>query len=146
VRIEDDDVVAGQGAVTPNYEASANSKSVREQATKDFTDRDLEFVSEIKVVYGQNLVERALEPSGDFFEPTVVVHARCLQALACRCKALKIADGDWFGGRAGKEFPFSGGFDATTETCSAYYDALRRRVSPITKRTFSVDTHRNTFR
>jgi integrase len=35
--------------------------------------------------------------------------------------------------------------ELTTAMCSAFYDALRTRVSPITKRPFSVDTHRNTL-
>jgi integrase len=33
--------------------------------------------------------------------------------------------------------------DLTAVTCAAYYEALRTRVSPATKRVYSVDTHRN---
>lgn len=35
--------------------------------------------------------------------------------------------------------------DLTTASCVGYYEALRTRVSPTTKRTYSVDTHRNTL-
>ena len=35
--------------------------------------------------------------------------------------------------------------DLTTAKCAAYYEALRASISPTTKRTYSVDTHRNTL-
>jgi integrase len=35
--------------------------------------------------------------------------------------------------------------EPTTSSCASYYEALRTRISPTTKRTYSVDTHRNTL-